>query len=41
MAIAIRALKGSVKSGFVAVILPPDFATDLATVEPLPENCAF
>ena len=33
--------KGSVEAGFVESTLPVGFAADLATVEPLPKNCAF
>lgn len=35
------AQQGSVASGFTTVTLATDFADNLATVEPLPENCAF
>lgn len=35
------ALKGSVNSGFQAVDLEPDFASELADAPPLPEDCAF
>lgn len=35
------AQEGTVKSGFSAVTLPSKFADSLATVEPLPKNCAF
>ena len=35
------AQQGTVASGFSEVTLPENFASDLATVEPLPENCAF
>jgi hypothetical protein len=35
------ALKGSVKSGFVAETLPPGFAANAATQAPLPDGCAF
>ena len=33
--------KGSVSGGFVADELAQDFATDLATQDPLPSGCAF
>lgn len=33
--------KGSVEAGFIESTLPVGFAADLATVEPLPKNCAF
>jgi hypothetical protein len=36
-----RAFKGSVKSGFDSVDLPPDFANDLAQEPPLPTDCGF
>lgn len=35
------ALKGTVKDGFEAITLENDFASALATVEPLPKSCAF
>lgn len=35
------ALQGTVKDGFSKVILSNDFASSLASVEPLPTNCAF
>ena len=35
------AQKGTVASGFTTVTLADDFAQDLATVEPLPKDCAF
>ncbi|MDJ0576639.1 MAG: hypothetical protein QNJ65_15910 [Xenococcaceae cyanobacterium MO_234.B1] len=35
------AQQGTVKDGFKAIALPEDFATQLASVEPLPKNCAF
>ena len=35
------AQQGTVASGFSEVTLPENFASDLETVEPLPENCAF
>ncbi len=35
------AQEGTVASGFSAVTLPSQFADSLATVEPLPQNCAF
>lgn len=33
--------KGTVNSGFVSTTLPKEFATNLESVEPLPQNCAF
>ena len=36
-----RAQQGSVASGFTTKTLPPDFASDLESVEPLPKDCAF
>ncbi len=36
-----RAQKGTVQDGFSEVTLPTDFATSLASAEPLPSNCAF
>ena len=35
------AQEGTVASGFTAATLPSKFADSLATVEPLPKNCAF
>ena len=35
------AQKGTVESGFNEITLPTDFATQLASVEPLPTNCAY
>ena len=35
------AQEGTVESGFSAVTLPSKFADSLASVEPLPKNCAF
>ena len=35
------AQEGTVKSGFTTVTLPSKFADSLASVEPLPKNCAF
>ena len=35
------AQQGTVESGFSAVTLSQDFAASLASVEPLPKNCAF
>jgi len=35
------AQKGTVESGFAEVTLPNKFADSLASVEPLPKNCAF
>lgn len=35
------ALKGSVQAGFQPVELPPDFASDLAGLAPLPQGCDF
>jgi len=35
------AQKGTVESGFSEVTLPNKFADSLASVEPLPKNCAF
>lgn len=35
------ALQGTVESGFSQVTLPDKFASSLASVEPLPDNCAF
>lgn len=35
------AQKGSVASGFGTVTLEQDFATNLESVEPLPQDCAF
>ena len=35
------AQEGTVESGFAAVTLPAKFAESLASVEPLPKNCAF
>ena len=35
------AQQGTVESGFSAIALSEDFATQLAFVEPLPKNCAF
>ena len=35
------AQQGTVASGFNEVTLPEGFAKDLATIEPLPENCAY
>ncbi len=35
------AQKGTVESGFSVIALAKDFATQLASVEPLPQNCAF
>ena len=32
---------GTVKSGFTATTLEPDFASNLESVEPLPQGCAF
>jgi len=36
-----NAQKGTVKDGFWDSTLPNDFASSLASVEPLPKNCAF
>ena len=36
-----QALQGSVEEGFEAVTLSPDFAADLATAEPQPQDCNF
>lgn len=33
--------QGNVSSGFTASNLSPDFANDLASIEPLPKDCAF
>lgn len=33
--------QGTVASGFTTVTLSPDFANNLATVDPLPQDCAF
>lgn len=35
------AQQGTLESGFSAVTLPSDFATSLASIEPLPKGCAF
>ena len=35
------ALKGTVESGFEEIVLPENFASQLASVEPLPKNCAY
>ena len=35
------AMKGSVSAGFTTLDLEDDFASHLATVEPLPDDCAF
>ncbi len=35
------AQKGTVESGFSEVTLEGEFATSLASIEPLPKNCAF
>ena len=35
------AQEGTVESGFTTVTLPSKFADSLASVEPLPKNCAF
>ncbi len=35
------AQQGTVKSGFTAVRLPENFATNLESVEPLPQGCAY
>lgn len=35
------AQKGTVESGFIATTLPEEFAPNLESVEPLPQNCAF
>ena len=35
------AQQGTIESGFSAVTLPSDFATSLASIEPLPKGCAF
>ena len=35
------AQRGSVKFGFAEVTLPPEFASRLGSVEPLPSDCAF
>lgn len=35
------ALHGSVRDGFKSAALPADFAAQLATAPPLPEDCAF
>ncbi len=35
------AQRGSVKFGFSEVTLPPEFASRLESVEPLPSDCAF
>ena len=35
------AQKGTVESGFNEITLDDDFALQLASVEPLPKNCAF
>ena len=35
------AQQGTVEDGFSEVTLPQDFATELASVEPLPGKCAF
>ena len=35
------AQKGTVESLFSAIALPEDFAPQLASVEPLPQNCAY
>lgn len=36
-----QAQQGTINSGFSEVTLPPDFATTLADVEPLPTGCSF
>ena len=36
-----QAQQGTVASGFTTVTLAEDFAQNLATIQPLPENCAF
>ena len=38
---SLMAQQGTVKDGFKAITLPEDFATQLASVEPLPKSCAF
>lgn len=35
------AFEGSVEDGFIATELPVDFAKDLSSEQPLPEDCAF
>ncbi len=35
------AQEGTVESGFTVVTLPAKFADSLASIEPLPKNCAF
>ena len=35
------AQQGTVSSGFTATTLPEEFAANLESVEPLPQNCAF
>lgn len=35
------AQQGSVKSGFTTVTLPEEFAANLESAEPLPQDCAF
>ena len=35
------AQEGTIESGFTTVTLPSKFADSLASVEPLPKNCAF
>lgn len=37
----IKAMKGTVVDGFSPSDVSKDFASDLETVQPLPENCAF
>lgn len=36
-----QALQGSVENGFESVTLSPEFAADLATADPRPQDCAF
>lgn len=36
-----KAMRGSIRSGFVATELDPDFAAGLAEQPPLPDGCAF
>lgn len=36
-----QAMQGTISEGFEPVILPPDFALELAEAEPQPSGCAF
>ncbi len=36
-----QAMKGSVDEGFESTSLPPEYASELATAEPLPTGCGF